>query len=70
MEPRQDERANERTRPGESGGDARTAEEARRQPADEERSRPGSLNCHRDVAPWVDTCSCEPEPRWRALEDE
>lgn len=25
---------------------------------------------HADTQPWDDTCSCEPEPRWQAVEDE
>jgi len=25
---------------------------------------------HEDVQDWTDTCSCEPEPRWQAVEDE
>ena len=25
---------------------------------------------HEDVQTWADTCSCEPEPRWQAVEDE
>jgi hypothetical protein len=24
---------------------------------------------HEDVPTWCDCCSCEPEPRWAALED-
>lgn len=27
-------------------------------------------NMHDDTQTWDDTCSCEPEPRWQALEDE
>jgi hypothetical protein len=27
-------------------------------------------NMHEDVETWDDTCVCEPEPRWRKLEEE
>jgi hypothetical protein len=25
---------------------------------------------HENVESWVDTCSCEPEPRWQQVEDQ
>ena len=28
------------------------------------------VTMHDDVETWVDTCSCEPEPRWQALAEE
>jgi hypothetical protein len=28
------------------------------------------LSMHEDVPTWCDTCSCEPEPRWKDLEEE
>jgi len=38
-----------------------------RDEAREQARRPG---LHDDVESWDDTCSCEPEPRWQAVEEE
>ncbi len=32
--------------------------------------RPPCRSMHEGVETWVDTCSCEPEPRWQALAEE
>ncbi len=31
--------------------------------------KPRRKRMHEDVPTWVDTCCCEPEPRWQAVDE-